>query len=121
MADATTISDYALNAPPVFRLTQDSNGDTIIRDYATNAPLWRLNGDIGGGVEVMSRTQRLSFTPAPGELIYDTNERKLYVGDGRTVGGVEVSGGMVPTLLAMGDWTDELEDVYTPGDGIWTR
>lgn len=121
MPDETTISDYALNAPPVFRLTQDSNGDTIIRNYATNAPMWRVNGSIGGGVEVMTRAQRLSVTPKDGELIYDTNEEKLYVGNGHTVGGVEVSGGMVPTLLAMGDWTDELEDVYTPGDGIWTR
>lgn len=165
MVDETTISDYATNSPPLFRLTQE--GDyTIIRAYDTNYPLWRVDGNIGGGVEVMTRSQRLSITPSDGQLIYDTTEDELYVGNGRTPGGVLVSGSGkidvmtttqrmsytpssgdlvfdstegklyigdghttggipvgadVPALLAMGDWTDELEDVYTPGDGVWTR
>ena len=29
-----------------------------------------------------------SFTPVEGELIYTTDTKKLYVGDGATVGGV---------------------------------
>ena len=33
---------------------------------------------------------RTSITPATGELIYTTDERKLYVGDGSTAGGLPV-------------------------------
>lgn len=36
-----------------------------------------------------TRSQRLSIVPLEGELIYDTTERKLYIGDGTTVGGVD--------------------------------
>ena len=31
-----------------------------------------------------------SFTPVEGELIYTTDTKKLYVGDGATVGGVAI-------------------------------
>jgi len=34
-----------------------------------------------------STTDRLQFTPLVGELIYDTQQKVLYVGDGETVGG----------------------------------
>ena len=43
----------------------------------------------------MSTTDRMSVTPNPGEFIYDETEKKLYVGDGETVGGVEVLNGNV--------------------------
>lgn len=36
-------------------------------------------------------TDRLTITPASGELIYDTTEKTLYVGDGTTVGGISAS------------------------------
>lgn len=36
---------------------------------------------------------RLSVTPAEGELLYTTDEKKLYVGDGTTVGGSLITGG----------------------------
>jgi len=36
-------------------------------------------------------TERLAFTPALGELIYTTNSKQLYVGDGITPGGTRVS------------------------------
>jgi hypothetical protein len=36
--------------------------------------------------------QRLAITPLPGELIYDTVEKKIYVGDGATAGGVWITG-----------------------------
>lgn len=39
---------------------------------------------------------RLSITPVEGELIYDVNEKALYVGDGSTVGGVATA----PTSVA---------------------
>lgn len=67
----------------------------------------------------MSTTDRMSITPNPGEFIYDETEKKLYVGDGETVGGVEVLNGNVSALLALGNWTDEMVDVTDCGD--WTR
>jgi len=49
-----------------------------------------------------------SFTPVEGELIYTTDTKKLYVGDGATVGGVAIdtvgSGGGGASVL--GDLTD---------------
>lgn len=39
---------------------------------------------------------RLTITPAEGELIYDLNEKSLYVGDGSTVGGIATT----PTSVA---------------------
>lgn len=36
--------------------------------------------------------QRLTITPLPGELIYDTTTGQLYVGDGTTVGGATTTG-----------------------------
>lgn len=38
---------------------------------------------------------RLSFTPAEGELIYVTDTKLVYVGDGETPGGILISGGGV--------------------------
>jgi hypothetical protein len=37
-------------------------------------------------------SQRVTITPADGELIYATDDKKLYVGDGTTVGGIAVTG-----------------------------
>jgi len=37
--------------------------------------------------------ERLTVTPAQGEILYDTTSNKLYLGNGATAGGVEVSGG----------------------------
>jgi hypothetical protein len=40
-------------------------------------------------------TQRNNITPASGELIFDTTQTKLYVGNGSTAGGVEVVAGAI--------------------------
>lgn len=40
-----------------------------------------------------TNAQRLTITPLQGELIYTTDTKNLYVGDGTTVGGTVVSGG----------------------------
>jgi len=37
-------------------------------------------------------SQRVTITPADGELIYVTDSKKLYIGDGTTVGGTAVTG-----------------------------
>ncbi len=38
-------------------------------------------------------SDRESFTPASGELIYTTDQKEVWVGDGTTAGGIAVSGG----------------------------
>lgn len=40
---------------------------------------------------------RVGFTPVQGELLYTTDDKKLYVGDGATVGGNAVGGGDLVT------------------------
>ena len=40
-----------------------------------------------------TNTQRLTIIPLQGELIYTTDTKSLYVGDGTTVGGTAVSSG----------------------------
>jgi len=47
-------------------------------------------------------SERLLITPVIGELIYTTDDKKLYAGDGSTAGGVEVGGGS-STLNALTD------------------
>ena len=42
----------------------------------------------------MSTTARLLITPANGELIWDTSTLNLYMGDGVTVGGIPIGGGL---------------------------
>lgn len=139
MADNTTISAYDISAPPMFRLVE-SGDSTIIQDYATSTPLWRVNGKIGGGVEVMTHDERVSIIPAVGDLIYDTSDHNLYVGDGMTVGGVlitnsdletrvdaleiavgiiEEGGEVVQGGFFCGDWTDE--NVGAINFGAWTQ
>lgn len=39
--------------------------------------------------------QRTAITPASGELVFDTSQTKLYVGNGTTLGGVEVVAGAI--------------------------
>ena len=59
-----------------------------------------------------------SFTPAEGELIYTTDTKKLYVGDGATVGGVAIdtvgSGGGGASVL--GDLSDVVIGALNAGD-----
>ncbi len=56
----------------------------------TNTPMWVINGKIGG-VQNMTTAERTAITPDAGTLIYDTDEGRLYVGDGSTVGGVPIA------------------------------
>jgi len=40
-----------------------------------------------------TNAQRLTITPLQGEIIYTTDTKNLYVGDGTTVGGTVIAGG----------------------------
>lgn len=145
MADnEPTISMAGINAPPLYRLVEDGD-KTVIVTADTNTPMWVINGKIaGGGVEVMATDERMSITPEAGDLIYDTDIGSLFVGDGVTAGGVEVSGsedeiaalnarltvaeediliikgGGTPIQgsYSLGDWTPDFEDVVQFGG--WT-
>lgn len=138
MADNTTISAYDISAPPMFRLVE-SGDSTIIQDYATSTPLWRVNGKIGGGVKMMTTDERIRTIPDSGDLIYDTTNGNLYVGDGTTVGGVEISDSSLEERMTVaeeniqiiladhtpvqgtyscGDWTPDFEGVVAFGG--WT-
>ena len=48
-----------------------------------------------------TNTQRLLITPAEGELIYTTDTKLLYVGDGSTAGGVAVDSGAATTFTGI--------------------
>ena len=41
------------------------------------------------------------ITPAEGELLFDTDNKKIYKGDGLTLGGVEVGGGTGGGILVV--------------------
>ena len=47
--------------------------------------------------------ERLLITPVQGELIYTTDTKKLYIGDGTTVGGQIVEGAGSPDLAGLTD------------------
>ena len=54
--------------------------------------------------------QRLTITPAEGEPLYATDTHALYVGDGTTMGGIQISGGGGSTsTLVNGDYTAQLD------------
>jgi len=56
--------------------------------------------------------ERQIITPAEGELVYVTDTKELYIGDGTTVGGIRVTGEVVDTLNGLSD-----VDAALPQDG----
>ena len=56
-----------------------------------------------------STAQRLTITPLPGELVYDTTTGQLYVGDGATVGGTTTTG------ISLEDARDAAAGLLTSG------
>ena len=92
MADEITISNFGVNAPPLYRMTVE-DGSIVIRTYDTNYPLYRIDGDLAGGAKPMTTAERTATTPELGQLIWDTDLEMLYAGDGETAGGVQVSPG----------------------------
>ena len=59
----------------------------------------------GTDAERLAMTQPL----ATGELLYVTNEQKLYVGDGATLGGIQITG------YTDGDAKDSAAEIFTDG------
>lgn len=60
---------------------------------------------------------RLSYTPASGEITFTTDTKKLYVGDGVTPGGILVDlsgGGVVQTIVAGENITVDATDPANP-------
>ncbi len=53
-----------------------------------------------------------NFTPVIGEPIYETDTKKLFIGDGSTVGGVNVNSGF--EVAELGDVTLSSETVFNP-------
>lgn len=53
-----------------------------------------------------TNAERLAITPLAGELIYVTDTKQLYVGDGTTAGGTTATAGTIDSLLA--DTTPQL-------------
>ena len=53
-----------------------------------------------------TNAERLGITPAAGELIFTTDTKQLYVGDGTTAGGITSIAGTIDSLLA--DTTPQL-------------
>jgi len=111
--DETTISQFGVNASPLYRVSVDS-GVTVIKTYDTGTPMWVINGDIAGGAKPMTTDERTAITPAEGELIYDTDLGSLYIGDGVTQGGVAVGGGGG----GGGDYTFSSEFTVTGAGGV---
>ena len=72
-----------------------------------------------------TNTERLTVTPAEGELIYTTDTKKIYVGDGATAGGVVVTGsgsggGIALTDISVTDAGGDGSLAYNSSTGVFT-
>lgn len=70
-------------------------------------------------------TERQLITPVEGELVYVTDTKELYVGDGSTVGGIRVSGEVADTLGQLDDVDTSLAEdgnvlIYDPFEDAWS-
>jgi len=55
-----------------------------------------------------TNVERLTITPAEGELIYTTDKKEVYIGDGVTVGGLLVSPITVSAVAPAAPYTNQL-------------
>ena len=67
-----------------------------------------------------TEAQRLTITPLEGEPIYTTDTKKLYIGDGITVGGIEVTDAENLPFLPSTEALYKL-NVDSSGDGTWVE
>lgn len=63
-----------------------------------------------------TNTERLTITPSQGELLWTTDTKTLYVGDGTTPGGRVVSGGGGGGATALSELTDVIIDQAALGE-----
>jgi hypothetical protein len=59
--------------------------------------------------------QRLQITPDEGELIYTTNTKKLFIGDGIVAGGINIGSTLAGTGLVFDTGTQTLQVTSVPG------
>lgn len=93
MSDENTTINSAVTNVPNYRLVEDGDKTWIV-NAVTGVKEFYVDGKIGGDtVETMKTAERTAITPEAGQLIYDTDEGALYVGDGVTAGGIPVGSG----------------------------
>jgi hypothetical protein len=66
-----------------------------------------------------SDTVRQTITPSEGELLYTTDTKKIFVGDGATLGGTEVSGVNVGTTNAIAYYAEPGQAVSSTDNLTW--
>ena len=97
-----------------------------------------LNMSSTGSIVVQTTLQRMSYVPAIGAIILDSDDLKVYIGDGTTTGGIVINNDLYTQVAALaadvqiildggqpvqgtyvcGTWTDNYEDVTQ--FGAWT-
>ena len=90
-----------------------------------------LNMSSTGSIVVQTTLQRMSYVPAIGAIILDSDDLKVYIGDGTTTGGIVINNDLYTQVSALaadvqiildggqpvqgtyvcGTWTDNYEDV----------
>jgi len=68
-----------------------------------------------------SNASRLTITPVEGELLYTTDTKKIFVGDGSTVGGTQVSGVNLGTSKSLAFYQSEGQEVSGSTDLTWNE
>jgi hypothetical protein len=66
-----------------------------------------------------SNASRITITPVEGELLYTTDTKKIFVGDGSTLGGTQVSGVNVGANKALAFYQSEGQEVSGSTDLTW--
>ena len=76
----------------------------------------------------LTTAQRTALTPIDKDILYDTDLHKIFIGDGSTVGGLDISGGATAHDVLSTTHTDSLTGSVVAGDMIygnatpkWTR
>lgn len=84
-----------------------------------------LNMSSTGSIVVQTTSQRMSYIPAIGAIIYDSDTKNVYVGDGATTGGVIVNSDLYTQVAALAANVQIIIDGHVPVQGtyacgIWT-
>lgn len=84
-----------------------------------------LNMSSTGSIVVQTTSQRTAYIPAIGAIIYDSDTKNVYVGDGATTGGVIVNSDLYTQVAALAANVQIIIDGHVPVQGtyacgIWT-